>query len=79
MATKNDPGVFDCYAAAEPDEPMFVLLARDVGAPILVESWALNRLDEIDARRRPETDRRQAEEALLCAQNMRRWRREHRP
>jgi hypothetical protein len=29
MGTKSNPGPFDCYAKAEPDEPMFVLLARD--------------------------------------------------
>jgi hypothetical protein len=40
MGTKNNPGKFDCYANAEPDEPMFVLLARDPLAPILVEQWA---------------------------------------
>lgn len=40
MATKNNPGKFDCYANAEPDEPMFILLARDPMAPILVELWA---------------------------------------
>lgn len=40
MSTKNTPGPFDCYAAAQPDEPMFVLLARDPLAPILVEHWA---------------------------------------
>jgi len=40
MGTKNDPGKYDCYAAAEPDEPMFVLLARDETAPLLVERWA---------------------------------------
>ena len=40
MATKNNPGKFDCYDKAEPDEPMFVLLARDARAPLLVELWA---------------------------------------
>lgn len=33
MGTKNNPGAFDCYANAEPDEPMFVLLGRDKHAP----------------------------------------------
>ena len=28
MATKEKLGQFDCYEKAEPDEPMFVLLAR---------------------------------------------------
>lgn len=40
MGTKIDPGRFDCYAAAEPDEPMFVLLGRDRHAPTLVWLWA---------------------------------------
>lgn len=40
MATKNHPGEFDCYAKAEPDEPIFVLLARDRHAPALVWLWA---------------------------------------
>ena len=26
MGTKNNPGKFDCYANAKPDEPLFVLL-----------------------------------------------------
>ena len=40
MGTKNNPGQFDCYTNAEPDEPMFVLLGRDPLAPLLVEIWA---------------------------------------
>lgn len=40
MATKNNPGSFDCYANAHPDEPMFILLGRDAHAPTLVRSWA---------------------------------------
>ena len=40
MGTKNNPGKFDCYEAAAPDEPMFILLARDPVAPYLVRIWA---------------------------------------
>lgn len=40
MGTKNNPGKFDCYANAAPDEPMFVLLGRDPVAPIVVRFWA---------------------------------------
>lgn len=29
MGTKSNPTQFDCYANALPDEPMFILLARD--------------------------------------------------
>lgn len=40
MGTKQNPGAIDCYAAAKPDEPMFVLLARDSKSPGLVAAWA---------------------------------------
>lgn len=50
MGTKNNPGKFDCYANAHPDEPMFVLLGRDKHAPTLVWLWAaLRALDGEDA------------------------------
>lgn len=40
MATKANPGQFDCYANAAPDEPLFVLRAKDPVAPALVRAWA---------------------------------------
>ena len=40
MGTKNKPGDFDCYANAEDDEPLFVLLGRDRRAPNAVLKWA---------------------------------------
>lgn len=43
MGTKNNPGSYDCYANAEPDEPMFVLLGRDRHAPELIRLWAARR------------------------------------
>lgn len=56
MATKENPGQFDCYANAKPDEPMFVLLARDEFAPLLVEIWAAMREgSELQAKRAFET------------------------
>ena len=66
MATKNNPGAFDCYSNAEPDEPMFVLLGRDRDAPALVEKWARTRelLGEDPAK---------VEEARQCAEDMRAW------
>jgi hypothetical protein len=49
MGTKNNPGAYDCYANAAPDEPMFVLLGRDKHAPTLVWLWAtLRELDGED-------------------------------
>ncbi len=43
MSTKQNPGRFgDMYSAALPDEPIFVLMARDPSAPDAVRHWALN-------------------------------------
>lgn len=39
MGTKNNPGSFDCYAAALPDEPLFHLLGRDPAFPATVRFW----------------------------------------
>ncbi len=39
MGTKNNPGVFDCHANAEPDEPYFTLLGRDPCAPVTILFW----------------------------------------
>jgi hypothetical protein len=66
MGTKSNPGEFDCYTNAEPDEPMFVLLGRDRFAPALVQLWADAR--EIDG----ETAEKVAE-ARECAQTMHHW------
>ena len=62
MGSKLQPGSFDCYAAALPDEPMFVLLARDPLAPWLTAIWA--RLRDGD----PASARAQLEEAIAEAQ-----------
>lgn len=43
MGTKNNPGQFDCYAKAEPDEPIFTLRGKDRSAPYLVEIWTAMR------------------------------------
>lgn len=70
MATKNNPGKFDCYANAEPDEPMFILLGRDKHAPTLVWLWAtLRELDGEDAAK--------VADARACAAHMLHWQREH--
>lgn len=72
MGTKNNPGKFDCYDNAEPDEPMFVILARDPVASMLVRTWAHIRkvMGEEPAMIR---------EAVDCADAMDHWRMEHRP
>lgn len=43
MATKNNPGKFDCYANAGPDEQTFTLLGRDRHGGGTVRVWALIR------------------------------------
>lgn len=67
MGTKLQPGVVDCYAKAEPDEPMFILLARDASAPQLIEMWA-------DLRERHDEEAAVVAEAREIAEQMRAWR-----
>lgn len=74
MGTKNNPGKFDCYTNALPDEPMFVLLARDPQAPRLLEVWAHTRQQSIDVGNSPKSDESMVQEALQCAFQMRKWR-----
>ena len=86
MSTKNNPGAYDCYANAEPDEPMFVLLARDELAPRIVAIWAMIRdgapLSEVEiqvagARRiaatKPPMDQAKFTEAFDCVHSMGSW------
>lgn len=89
MGTKLKPGAFDCYDAAEDDEPMFVLLARDEAAPERVEEWARKRFERLALEhtsiRYPEREMyaekmrvtmilRKIAEALQCARSMQEWR-----
>lgn len=67
MGTKNNPGRYDCYANAEPDEPMFILLGRDPDAPRLVREWA-------KARSQRGEDASKVNEALDCARDMEEFR-----
>lgn len=81
MGTKADPGDFDCYEAAEEDEPLFVLLARDASAPELVRAWARGREARVRAAAANGNasasevlhDMDQVYEALSCAMEMDRW------
>jgi hypothetical protein len=74
MGTKDKPAQFDCYANALPDEPMFILLARDPWAPDLVEEWAVKRQRDIVLGVRPLADQAMVDEAQQCAAKMREWR-----
>ena len=81
MGTRNNPGKYDCYAAAAADEPMFVLLARDKSAPEIVRSWArayeLRKSIENSVGDGPEplTPDQIAKfnEAMRCADTMEKW------
>lgn len=75
MGTKRNPGAYDCFARALPDEPMFTLLARDTSAPAMVRQWAYEREREISRGDRPEADRAMIAEARQCAIDMEEWRR----
>ena len=81
MGTKDAPGEYDCYENAAPDEPMFVLLARDKIAPQIVRDWAatyeLDKSIANSAGNGPETltakQRAKYDEAMRCAEEMERW------
>lgn len=77
MGTKNNPGEFDCYKNALPDEPMFVLLARDPLFRRYVMDWARDRQYMIDCGERPESDRHMVAEAQECAFNGQKWRKDN--
>lgn len=66
MTTKNNPGPYDCYGKAHPDEPMFVLLGRDPQAGLLVRTW-------IAIRRRRGESAEVLAEAEQCANAMDAW------
>lgn len=74
MGTKNNPAAYDCYANALPDEPMFVLLARDPTASMLVRAWATQREYDIRSGVRPHSDMAMVHEANECAAAMTVWR-----
>lgn len=73
MGTKNNPGTFDCYANAEPDEPMFVLLGRDPHAHYAVRQWAFARKAMIENGAKPQSDMAMVDEAIECAEAMERY------
>lgn len=77
MGTKEKPDEFDCYDAALPDEPMFVLLARDTHAPESILKWADERELEIHRGYTPKSDLRKVEQARDVAADMVNWRRQN--
>jgi hypothetical protein len=78
VSTKKNPGQFDCYANAEPEEPLFIVLARDKDAPLLVRMWAMLREGAIENGAKPISDMTMVHEARQIAYQMDRWRRANR-
>lgn len=86
MATKANPGKYDCYDTMPDDEPHFVLRATGATSPGLVRIWAAikagnfreahNQLQILQKRRQAEMkdgnnfDGAKVAEALLCANDM---------
>lgn len=69
---------YDCLAKLEPDEPCFVLIARDRASPAVIKVWATLWLQEISLGLRSETDRAQVTQALKIATEMEIWERDRR-
>lgn len=67
MSTKNQPSALDGYLRADPEEPYFCLLARDVVAPSLILQWA-------DLREKHGEEASIVAEAREVAAAMRTWR-----
>lgn len=77
MGTKAQEERNGCWAKAMDGEVMFILLARDIGAPALVRAWADERMEQITAGMRPKADLEQVQEAYQCATRMEAWRETH--
>lgn len=77
MGTKMDKGDYGCYEQALPDEPMFVLLARDPDFHRLVRKWAKRRSQDVQCGLRPNSDMDMVAEAEECAFEGRKWRKEN--
>jgi len=90
LGTKNNPGKWDCHSNAEPDKPLFTLLARDPTAEFFVAAWAAVRAGDVDSAGRLMRDAvaelvkvgkqplpynsEKSVEAQQCAKAMRTWR-----
>lgn len=74
MGTKTNPGKYDCYDKLEPDEPHFVLMARDPAAPQVIAYWTQIRAEMIQQKLKPESDYDVLDEAVKCASDMQAWR-----
>lgn len=76
MSTKMNPGRYDCLAKLHPDEPYFLLRAKDVTAPGVVREWVRRRREEAAVTGGTITPEYEAKlrEAEQCAKDMDAWR-----
>lgn len=78
MSSKMNPGPFDCIGAALPDEPYFVLLARDTTAPGLIRAWADKRRSDLLALDLyDDEDMARCRDAEMIAHDMMGWRKQN--
>lgn len=72
MGTRNSPGIFNCYAAALPDEEVFTVLGRDPATPATIRFWAeeRQRLGKVVTT----DDQQRIREALVVADRAEDWR-----
>jgi len=75
MGTRTEPGEYDCYSRALPDEPLFILLGRDQCAPQAVAQWCTAREAMILHKLLPQSDLPMLAEARRSAAAMVEWRR----
>lgn len=79
MGTKQNPGRYDCYGKAEPDEPMFTLLARDPLAARVIRYWIDQTMGHAEYSREYTRDLDdKIKEASQCARDMEEWRKRNR-
>lgn len=74
MGTMTKPGRFDCLAKIMPDEPFFLLMARDLCAPKAVRYWAVQRRNYLQAGTiKYDDDVAQIYEAEQTSYDMEKW------
>lgn len=74
IGSKLNPGNHDCLNEALPDEPVFILLARDRRFSEHVVDWANRREIDIEADIQPKEDLFKTISALAIAEQGRKWR-----
>ena len=90
MATKANPGKYDCHGNAAEDEPIFTLRAKDPLAEFFVAAWVSIKAGDVNAAKKlmedalialhesgkllMPYDSEKSIEAQQCAKSMREWR-----